>query len=290
MNLQNPLVALESKCMRFNAFLLLVFLLSLLCTGVTRGAQNERVENAEAAFRSGVEAFQKKDFAHARLSFTDAMKLAGETPRLLFNLGMVESRQGKKGMALALWRKALAQKPNDAASKAAVEWTRARLEHADIPHEVEVWENFRQSALVPFALDHFVLFTALFLLAGGWLLFRHLGRRRSARLDEKPMPGFPAGTVFCLVASFAFATLALAKAFDLQDVRGTIVSKKVEARSSPATDATALFELYEGLEVIVRQKKDGWVQVTYPGASTGWISQQDLLAIDDSLPTVKESE
>ena len=273
----------------FRMFILLAGVLGFFCSSVTRGAQTETASSAETLFRTGVDAYQKKDLAKARTSFTQAINASGETTLLLYNLGMVENRQGMKGLALGLWRKALATSPNFTPAKSAVEWAQSKLERPEIPHEVEIWENFRKSALVPVALDHLVFLTAFSLLAGGWLLLRHLGRRRAARLDEKPMPGFPAATAICLVAFLALGLWAIAKAFDSQTVRGTIVDKKIEARSSPNNEATPLFELYEGLEIIVRSKKEGWVQVTYPGASTGWVPEKAVFATNDPIRQIESA-
>ncbi len=270
--------------MRFNAIFPLVFAVSVLWTCVTRGAE---VTTAEAHFKSGVDAFQKKDLTKAKAAFTDALNMEPENPVLLFNLGMVEMREGRTGFALGLWRKALAHSPRYSPADRAVTWAKTKLERAEIPHEVESWETFRERVLIHFPIDAFLLVTSIFFLAAGWLLLRHLGARRSARLDEKPMPSFPILGTACAVLFGLFALTTLAKAVDSQTIRGTIVEKKVEARSSPEADATPLFELYEGLEVIVKQSTGDWAQVTYPGGATGWIPKRAVFATSDTVQPMK---
>lgn len=236
--------------------------------------------SSESLFQQGLGAFQKADYKQARLSFQEALQ-SGDNPVVLFDLGLTEQRLGNNGLALALWRKALAIKPNFARAEQAIAWTRPKLEHGEISHEVELWESLRAHALATVPLWYYLLSSALLLLVAGWLGLRYFGLRRQARLDERPMPPLPWLAGFCSLGLLVALFLGGAKIYDQSVERGTIVEKKVEARSSPAADATPLFDLYEGLEVIVHGRSENWTQVTYPGGSTGWIPSQALLATND---------
>jgi hypothetical protein len=81
------------------------------------------------------------------------------------------------------------------------------------------------------------------------------------------------------------SALSVAKVIDQSTLRGTIIAKKIESRSTPDMTGTSLFDLYEGLEVIVRQSTDSWVQVTYPGGPTGWIPKDAILTLDGTIPS-----
>ena len=110
------------------------------------------------------------------------------------------------------------------------------------------------------------------------------------------MPPFPSVAVIAGVLFVSGAALSASKAYDQSVIRGTIISKQVPVLSSPDSSATQLFDLYEGLEVIVRQfsseksadaenngaKKD-WVQVSYPGGSTGWIPRSSIVTTQDKV-------
>ncbi len=72
-----------------------------------------------------------------------------------------------------------------------------------------------------------------------------------------------------------------------------MVTEKVEARTSPGQDQAVLFDLFEGMEVIVRESiKTGaegensqhWVQVTYPGGMTGWIPAETMMHTSGKAP------
>lgn len=273
--------------MRIARFFLLAF---ALLTFVTHGdlafcdpeqeTQGGTKLSSEALFQQGLGAFQKADYKQARTSFQEALK-GGDNPYVLFDLGLTEQRLGNNGPAMALWRKALAIKPDFTRAHQALGWIKPKLEHGEISHEVELWESFRAHALVTIPLWYYLLACAAFLAAAGWFCLRYSGMRRRSRLDERPMPPFPWFAGVLTLGFLATLFLSVAKIYDQAIERGTIIEKKIEARSSPASDSTPLFDLYEGIEVIVRGRSDDWTQVTYPGGSTGWIPSRALLATNE---------
>jgi tetratricopeptide (TPR) repeat protein len=261
--------------MRFTRFFPLVFALSALWTGVAFA------DGADAQFQAGVAAFQKNDLKSARASFESALKLDPAHVVTLFDLGLLESKEGHNGRAIALWRKALALAPEFRPAREAIEFTRGKLERAEIPHEVETWEQLREMALAYVVLEKFVVISAVSFFFSVWLLLGFFGAKRRALLDEKPLPGFPFVATISAVLFVASAALTVAKILDMQELRGTVVAKKVEARSTPDQGGTPLFDLYEGLEVIVRQTSGNWIQVNYPGGSTGWVPRASVFTTAD---------
>lgn len=261
--------------MRFTRFFPLVFALAALWTGAAFA------DSAEAHFQAGVAAFQKNDLKAARTSFESALKLDPAHVVTLFDLGLLESKESHNGRAIALWRKALALAPEFRPARDAIEFTKSKLERSQIPHEVETWEQLRDKALANTVLEKYVILSAVLLFLSVWLFLGYFGARRRALLDEKPLPGFPVVATFLAVVWFGFAGLTVAKIVDMQELRGTIVAKKIEARSTPGEGGTPLFDLYEGLEVIVRQTSGDWLQVTYPGGSTGWIPRTSIFTTSD---------
>jgi tetratricopeptide (TPR) repeat protein len=265
--------------MRFISIFPLVFTLLALCPEVVRAQAQTKADT----FQAGVAAFQKNDLNTARTSFTDVLTQDPNDADALFNLGLVESKAGKPGRALALWRKALVVHPGFAFASHAIDYTRPKLEHPEIPHEVEFSETLRSDLFVPISLSKYLLLDALLLLSAGWLLIRFAGERRRALAEEKPLPGFPAIGVVLAVVFFAISALSVDKAMDASEVRGTIIEKKIEVRSTPDANGTALFDLYEGLEVVVRSSQGDWVQVSYPGGATGWIPKSALFTTRDQV-------
>lgn len=271
------MLQLQFKSMRVRAILSSLFVVSALWT-IRADAQT-----AETHFRTGLAAFQKGDFKAARSSFAESLKLNASNKTVLHNLALTEQKLGNQGLALGVWRKALAADPSFHEAKRAIEWASKKLERPEIPHDVELWESFRSAVLVGTSLDRYLLLTAILLMATGWGIFGYLGARRRAILEERPSPPFPFLSLVFGIALIAFSGLAGAKFIDSLSVRGTVVPDKVEVRSAPDANATPLFELYEGLEVILRQTTGDWAQVSYPGGSIGWVPRQSIFATNDQV-------
>lgn len=280
--------------MRFTIFLPLVFALSVFWTGAANSQQNAAQQpslvatavtasQAKEDFQTGVIAFQKNDMKLARTHFQEALKKDPNQVVVLYNLGLTEQRAGHNGMAMGIWRKALALSPGFYPAERALVWTRAKLERADIPHDVEFWETLRSSLLNELSMEKYEALTVILFFIFAWLALGYVGRRRRALLDEKPLPAPPFSAAIVGLIFAVIGLLALAKAIDIQDTRATVIVKKVEARALPETGATALFDLYEGLEVVVRGARQGWIQVTYPGGATGWVSRSSVLTTADRL-------
>lgn len=264
--------------MPFNA---LFRLLTTVCTVLFLIGFQFAASGSEASFQEGIAFFQKGEFKQAHASFAEALKNDPQNPILLHNLAMTVQNEGQLGMALALWRKALAIQPSFSPAKSAIAWAESQLAHKEIPHDVTFWQSLRKNLLIDYTLNEFLGLSAVLLLMTGWLTLRYLGLRRDALLQEKPLPPFPTVTLisgFLLIGSLS---LTAAKAYDLTILRGTIVVEKTAARSAADESATPLFDLYEGLEVVVRQTAGDWVQVTYQDSSTGWIPRSALFTTED---------
>jgi|GEM_PF-1093236 len=233
--------------------------------------------NFESAFQSGVANYQQKKFDDARLAFGRAVELQPENVNALTNLALAQFQTGNKGMAIALLRKASDIDPHFSTTQSALKFVLSQADIREIPHEIQTWETIRSSVLVPFSLTSFLAMMALSLFATGWLVLKFLGRRRRALADETSLPPFPIVAVFAAFVFLAMTTLASMKIVDHQIPRGTITVDKVSVYSAPDEKSVALFDLYSGLEVILNESKDSWIQITYPGGLTGWIPKTSVL-------------
>ncbi len=277
-------------CFFFRSGIASCFIALGLALGTLSVVSTANANDAETRFRAGIEAFQKGDLKTARASFQDSLKVDSDNAVVLYNLGLTEQKDGKIGWALALWRKALALQPDFQPARRAIDFAKGKLERQEIPHEVELWESFRTVTLTYVSANLLLAATALFLFIFGWFFLRYLGLRRLAKLDEKPSPAFPVVATMSGVLFLAGVAMSSAKLYDSSIVRGTVLPKKIEARSSPDPAATALFDLFEGLEVIVRQTNGDWTQVSYPGGSTGWVPRSAIFATQDVVASTNATK
>ncbi len=247
------------------------------------GFPASRDRNPSTAFTTGILAFKKNDFKSAESQFRDALSVAPQSTAVLHNLALTEWKLGQHGIALALWRKALAIDPGYEPATRSIKWFRNRLDHSEIPHEVEYWETFRSDFLSELSLPWMIGLTALTMLAAGSLLITYFGAKRRARVDETPQPEMPTLGIATALIFVLLAMLICAKIYDINSPRGTILPTKVQAKSAPDDSGTALFDLYAGLEVQIDQSTGAWLQITYPGGPTGWIPASALMRTSDSV-------
>ena len=104
-----------------------------------------------------------------------------------------------------------------------------------------------------------------------------MGQKKRAILQEVSAPAAPLVGVALLIAFLAIAGLTTLKAWDATQPRATVIVSKVSVQSAPGENQATLFDLSEGLEVLVRQKSETWLQISYPGGLSGWVPEKSLM-------------
>ncbi len=261
---------------------LISILLSFFCMTSTVFAQTPVTADAStptfaSSYNTGIQLFQKKDYEKSRDAFAKSLELDPHNSSALTNLALVQYKLNQKGLAIANLRKVLELDPEQPTAKAALKFSLTQLETKEIPHQIETYETIREQLLQPVSLNIYLSLTALFLFAAGWTLFSFFGKRKRQLIAEEALPSFPLIAFFLSLGFIAFTSLSALKMYDRTIVRGTIIEEKVTVQASPGENQVALFDLYTGFEVIVQKTEPDWIQVTYPGASTGWIKRSALL-------------
>ena len=227
------------------------------------------------SFENGVQFYQQKKFQEAQQEFKKAFNENPNNAAVLTDWALAEFQLGQKGWALALLRRAINLNPNFSTSKAAYDFILPQLDVKEIPHEIQFSEVV-QSKLRTFSLQNFLLVTALFLATAGWLWLRYIGRKKTALTSERPSPPFPTVAVILTLGLIFFTAISALKFQEQISARGTIVVEKQAAYSLPDEKSVALFDLFQGLEVLIQRNESDWVQVTYPGGLTGWIPKSAI--------------
>lgn len=228
-------------------------------------------------FKQGTQSYSEKKFDQAQDFFSKALVKDPQNSTVLTNLALVQFQLGHKAKALAHFRKALDIEPNLQEAKAGLKFVLSQMEIKEIPHQLEFYESLRDKLLAPVSLQVYLGFTALFLFASGWTLISYLGKRRKAIGEESALPGFPILSTCFLGGLLIILSLSILKAYDSSIQRATIVEEKVSLQSAPGETQVGILDLYAGMEVIVRITDNGWTQVTYPGAITGWVKSDSLM-------------
>jgi len=268
-------------------FLLLILIPSVRAEQLATAPQDKSPEvpaasapklSFEEYFARGTKNYQEKKFEDAIVNFEKALDLHPESATVLTDLGLSYFRVQKKGLSIAMFRRALYIDPSQTVAEAALKFVLSQLEVKEIPHQIETYERLRSAVLNTISINGFHLLTVLLFFTCGFIWLRFLGRRRKAFELELAPPGTPViGMILGLglVLSLFFTIL---KTYDLTIPRATIIADKVSAQTAPGDGQSGLFDLYAGFEVIVRNVANDWIQVSYPGGLTGWVKKDSLMS------------
>ncbi|QDK47305.1 hypothetical protein DOM22_00690 [Bdellovibrio sp. ZAP7] len=230
-----------------------------------------------ALFKQGTQHYTAKEYEQSRDAFAKALEQDPHNATTLTNLALAQFQLGKKPLAIGLFRKALNSDPELTPARAGLKFALTQMEIKEIPHQIETYESVRAKLLAPVSVIAYLIMTALFLFAAGWILIGFMGQRRRALAEEKALPGFPMIGTFLALCFLVSLTLLSLKMYDQSIVRATVVDDKVSLQSAPGDNQVALLDLYGGMEVIVQNENNDWVQVTYPGSITGWVKKSAVL-------------
>lgn len=264
-----------------------------LAASIGSAQPSSALPDSAQRFAQGVESFRAGKLEEAKKSF---LALEAESPNhsdLLFNLGLIALKENRPGAAIGIWRKGLADDPSNESLYQAMIFAQSKLDKKDVPREFGAWERYRETVLWRISPTLAVPISAALLLVAGWLWLRWLGKRKRAFEEETASPPAPVAAIVISLLFFFVIGVIGSIFVDRTDLRGTVIASKISVLSAPELEATALFDLFEGLEVIVRETREvsgkSWRRITYPGGLSGWVPSAVIFATSDSVDRAFET-
>jgi len=225
-------------------------------------------------YNQGNRYFQDGQYEKAIESYEEALRSGVENGNLFYNLGNSYYKDGQIGKAIWAYEKAKAFSPRDGDVTFNLQLLRSLLE--DKP-EVSSGGMIKLFIQLPgfFTLDELswgesLLYLLLTLSIIVYLLSFKPGLRRTMKyLFAIFVPLF----LICLL-------LFAARLYELNfKERAIILSRQLDARSGPGDDYTRILTLHEGIEVEIKQSREGWCLIKLPNGLGGWIEEGSLLRI-----------
>jgi tetratricopeptide (TPR) repeat protein len=230
---------------------------------------------------AGRVAYDRADFAAAEQAWRAALAKAPANPAAHHNLSLALSQQDRWGEAAAHAAAAFAQQPNDPATHWNLTFTLERAGYAP-----SVFTGFARSN-PPHQVAHLlsatqwqyaaILAVVIAALASAMLLLRAYGN--GARwLKPSAITLFTLAAVLGSAAGFSLRVYS-----PLNDARAVIVWHDTTLRSIPTEADTAqkTTPLPAGTVAIVNHTfiPGAWARLSFPNGQTGWLRQEDLVAI-----------
>ncbi|OFZ19367.1 MAG: hypothetical protein A2Z20_01915 [Bdellovibrionales bacterium RBG_16_40_8] len=228
------------------------------------------------SYQEGIRLMQDEKYAEAATVFEKEFKSGKNFATLFFNWGLSAYKLQKRGLALALWRRALYIEPSLSASRQAISFISTELSRESSAEEQGGWYYFRASILDRASLNTFLFFSWLPFIVSGFLLIRYFGAKRNALKSEQLLPKFPVTGVICAAVFIVSFFLTAAKAWSLTEPRATIINTSVSLRTGPSLEDNSIFDLMEGLDVTIRQAQNSWALITLNSGVSGWVPTSAL--------------
>lgn len=265
----------------FKSTVVLCFILSSVLTfsdEISDTAQQKPPsKNSLELFNEGLQLFKAKDFQKAFSSFEKSAELDPKSESALMNLGITALELKKVGTSLAAFRKVLTINPTHHEALQGIQYIQHKFEIREIPHQIEFYQALREYFLASQSMNSYLTLFATLFLFFGIIMIRYWGSYKNSIAQEIAPPPFPYIGFFFGGLLVICISLLGAKFYDLTLQRGTIISSQVGVKTAPGEDQATLFDLYEGLEVVILHQSAGWLQVQYPGGLAGWIPQNSIM-------------
>jgi len=238
-------------------------LLLLCAAAATRPA---RASTPQELFDVGNSAYEQGKFDEAATAYEKILGYGVTDPRVLYNLANAYFKLGKLGAAILYYERALRLDPSDQDVRDNLEYARGlirdRVTEAETPYPVKVAQDLLDGLSTDLVSGAFLLlYVATCGLVGLLPPTRGYATRRALG--------------YCAVATGLLALLAGgALGYKIEQVtaaQAIVMAEKVDVLSGPAADNTVLFTVHEGTRLEVRNRRDGWYQVSLPNAMSGWV-------------------
>ncbi len=274
----------------FSGILIIILSISGICATFVpcvAKAGDTKADSPDAHFAAAIDAIKKNDLDSARQSLLEIDKKYPKQLAVLHNLALIAVKKNQLGPAIAIWRKAQYEYPTDENIDASILWTLKKLPKTELTKDYDIWESIRNNVLHKTSPLFTVILSVLIMVLGGWSLLRWTARRQRALDQETAIPPLPIAGITLTVVFLFLTSIAVCQFIDRVDIRGTVLPQKTEVRSAADSTATVLFEIFEGMEVLVLDSRTvgdtSWRRIHYPGGMSGWVKETDIMTTDDGL-------
>ena len=226
----------------------------------------------------GNQAYTDGDLDLAVRRYRSALALGADDATLHYNLGNAHARAGELGRAIASYLRSQRLAPCDGDTRTNLAWVRSHtrdleLTGGGLPPVIAQLD----AAAHILSLDEWATLLVVFcwLAAGlvawrwyrGWLA---VGLRRILLL---------AGGLLLAVA------VVTATRWYEEQLRDTavVIVEEVEVRGGPATTFPVVFRIHDGLTLVIRGEREGWVRIGLGGDWVGWVPAGTLESVRRSL-------
>ena len=175
-----------------------------------------------------------------------------------------------------IWsKKALWLNPKNQSAQDSYSHYSKKVEIPVIAHQITNQDYFR-SGITKVPLDAWLTISLIFSLVTLWLFFKNILIIKKNILEnnfaaQKKWPIF-----VVLFITFVMLSASYVSYQDSYTMRALVIAEKAQVQTAPGENKPVIFELQTGQELEVLRFDQGYFQVRYPGAFSGWIKKTQL--------------
>ncbi len=219
-------------------------------------------------------AYQEQQWDEAITHYKDLDQMNLGSPELYANLGNAFYKKGELGEAIYYFKKSLKLDPSNKDVKYNLKLvSKDKIDDYDLNANTGI-ESFWSRTLAIFGADNLAylsVFCSLLTLIGfGWFLLKSTSRKKRLGLNF--------GLFSFIVGILALWMSFTAKRTALEMNHGIVMAKKVEIKGEPNKTATEVFTLHEGTEVLIKNRQEGWYEISLGDNLVGWAKMSEVRA------------
>ena len=232
--------------------------------------------NPELLFSAGNKLYAKADYKGAISNYQQLIQEGHESATVYFNLGNAYYKANEIPSALLYLEKAYKLAPTD--DDISYNLQMANLKTADKldPTEVFFITRWWRSFLLLLTVQTLSVLSVLFFSAGFGILIVYVYTQSSTTKRFS----FYAGLGVIVIGVLLFFMAGAQERYLNTPQEAIVFSDVVSIKSEPSPNAKSLFVLHEGVKVVLKSSEnDGWIKVTIPNGSVGFVKFSDLKLI-----------
>lgn len=230
---------------------------------------------ADDLLKRGNEFYQQKRFDNAIETYQDLISLGYVGTSLFYNLGNAYYREGKTGLAILFYEKALRISPgdNDIQHNLAIANAKTVDKIETLPpfFLFQWWENL----LAAFSLNGWIYLAYIFYL----LLLCAIGLYFFTKKSKIQRYAFFGGlaSVVLLIAASTLLIINLNRELNVKNA--IIIVPAATVKLSPDNTSNDAFVIHEGLKVREEDQVENWIRIRLQDGKEGWLQKKSLAEI-----------
>ncbi len=249
--------------------------LSLLLPGFLKASQLMTKPEAKNMMAMGNKYYQDKQYEKAADAYQEIISSGFEGTSLYYNLGDAYYREGKLGLAILYYQKALRLSPGNGDVihnlKIANARTVDKIEALPQFFLFEWWESILAALSVTGWTFTVYLFYAIVLLSIGLYFFAKRGGLQRFAVYS----GFVSIVLLIVTSSL----LAVKLNRDMNVKSAIVIAPTATVKLSPDQSSNDAFIIHEGLKVRELNSVGDWIDIRLEDGKEGWIQKNDIATI-----------